>query len=197
MTISTTKLDWPDACRLIPSRFPPISLFERVAEPADLDVVFAIEALGNPRLRDEIGELSLVPPEHRISGPGTGAIMAAFTHLNPDGSRFSDGSYGVYYAANDLDTAVAEVGHHRSLFLARTREPAIEIDLRCYRLRVKSTLCELRGRQADHAALYAPDSYAASQVFGLARRTVAKYREAIGIGSSVQRRRQKKLARVA
>jgi len=170
-TFTTTKLDWPDACRLIPSRFPPVSLFERVAEPADLDVVFAIEALGNPRLRDETGELSLVPPEHRISGPGTGAIMAAFTHLNPEGSRFSDGSYGVYYAANDLDTAVAEVGHHRTLFLARTREPAIEIDLRCYRLRVKSALCELRGRQAEHAALYDPDSYAASQVFGLARRT--------------------------
>jgi RNA polymerase sigma-54 factor len=33
--------------------------------------------------------------------------------------------------------------------------------------------------------------------FDLARRTVAKYREAIGIGSSVQRRRHKKLARVA
>jgi RNA polymerase sigma-54 factor len=33
--------------------------------------------------------------------------------------------------------------------------------------------------------------------FDLARRTVAKYREAIGIGSSVQRRRQKKIARVA
>ncbi len=33
--------------------------------------------------------------------------------------------------------------------------------------------------------------------FDLARRTVAKYREAIGIGSSIQRRRQKKLARVA
>jgi RNA polymerase sigma-54 factor len=36
-----------------------------------------------------------------------------------------------------------------------------------------------------------------SKGFDLARRTVAKYREAIGIGSSVQRRRQKKLARVA
>ncbi|MGN6500715.1 MAG: RNA polymerase factor sigma-54 [Tsuneonella sp.] len=33
--------------------------------------------------------------------------------------------------------------------------------------------------------------------FDLARRTVAKYREAMGIGSSVQRRRQKKLAGVA
>ena len=32
--------------------------------------------------------------------------------------------------------------------------------------------------------------------FDLARRTVAKYREAIGLGSSVQRRRQKTLAGV-
>ena len=32
--------------------------------------------------------------------------------------------------------------------------------------------------------------------YGLARRTVAKYREAIGIPSSAQRRRHKKLARL-
>jgi RNA polymerase sigma-54 factor len=31
--------------------------------------------------------------------------------------------------------------------------------------------------------------------FDIARRTVAKYREAMGIGSSVQRRRQKKMGR--
>jgi RNA polymerase sigma-54 factor len=33
--------------------------------------------------------------------------------------------------------------------------------------------------------------------FDIARRTVAKYREALGIGSSVQRRRQKAIARAA
>ena len=62
-------LRWPDSCRLVPSRFPPVLLFDAVADPADLAVVFAIEALGNPRLRDEIGELALVPPDQRISGP--------------------------------------------------------------------------------------------------------------------------------
>jgi len=35
-----------------------------------------------------------------------------------------------------------------------------------------------------------------AQGYDLARRTVAKYREAIGLGSSVQRRRQKALAAV-
>lgn len=165
------ELDWPDSCRLVPSRFPPISLFEAVADPADLAAVFAIESLGNPRLRDEIGELSLVPAEQRISGPGCSPIMAAFTHLNPEGSRFSNGSYGVYYAAAVLETAVAELCHHRSRFLARTAESAIEIDLRCYRVRIRACLHDLRGRRdAEHRALHDPDSYAASQAFGLGLR---------------------------
>jgi hypothetical protein len=161
--LKPVQLAWRDSCRLVPSRFPPVSLFERVADPADLDVIFAIEALGNPRLRDAAGDLRLVPPDQRISGPGTSAIMAAFTHLNPEGSRFSDGSYGVYYAARKLETAVAEVGYHRARFLARTKEAPIEIDLRCYRVKIKAKVCELRG--IDDALVYAPDSYAASQVF--------------------------------
>jgi hypothetical protein len=158
-----TALDWQDSCRLIPSRFPPVSLFDAVASPADLETVFAIEALGNPRLREELGALRLLPAEQRISGPGTSPIMAAFTHLNPEGSRFSDGSYGVYYAAQTLETAVAEVSHHRARFLARTAEPAIEIDLRCYRVAVRAELRDLRGIAG---AWYAPDSYVDSQALG-------------------------------
>ena len=161
--MKSTALLWRDSCRLVPSRFPPVSLFEQVADPADLELIFAIEALGNPRLRDAVGDLRLVPLEQRVSGPGTSAIMAAFTHLNPEGSRFSDGTYGVYYAAHKLETAVAEVSHHRARFLARTAEPPIEIDMRCYRVKIKAKVCELRG--VDDATVYAPDSYAASQVF--------------------------------
>jgi RES domain-containing protein len=173
-TFPTTALFWHDSCRLLPTRYPPISLFERVVDAADLDVIFAIESLGNPRLREQIGELSMVPPEQRISGPGCSPIMAAFTHLNPDGSRFSDGSYGVYYAASELETAVAEVSHHRALFLARTAEAAIDVDLRCYRVTVNADLGDLRGlhKAQAFAPLYAPDSYAASQPFALAQRAV-------------------------
>ncbi len=170
----TSTLYWLDSCRLLPSRYPPISLFERVANAAELEFIFAIESLGNPRLRDEIGELTLVPPKQRISGPGCSPIMAAFTHLNPAGSRFSDGSYGVYYAASELETAVAEVSHHRALFLARTAEAPIDVDMRCYRVTVSAALGDLRGLQQEQtfAALYAPDSYAGSQPFALAQRAL-------------------------
>ncbi|VCU68499.1 RES domain protein [Pigmentiphaga humi] len=154
---------WTPCHRLVPSRFPPAGLYDRVADPADLDVVFAIENLTNPRVRDETGNLSLVPPRDRISGPGTTPIMAAFTHLNPAGSRFSDGSWGVYYAGESLDTAVAETMYHRAAFLAATREPAIEIDMRHYLADLAAPLHDLRGRQAEWPAVYDPASYAAGQ----------------------------------
>lgn len=168
--VPVTELDWGATFRLVPSRFPPITLFERVADPADLDVVYAVEALTNPRLRQEAGDISLVPPDERISGPGSSPVMAAFTHLNPNGSRFSDGSYGVYYAARTLKTAVREVSHHQARFLSATREPSISIDLRCYKALVRQPVHDIRGRQSALAAVYSADDYGASQRFGASLR---------------------------
>jgi hypothetical protein len=134
-------------------------VYDRIADPADLDAMFAIESLTNPRLRVEAGALALVPKEHRISGPGATPVMAAFTHLNPEGSRFSDGSWGVFYAAHSVATAVEETVYHRERFLAATAEPACDIQMRCYRTRIDSRLHDIRGgwkREHD------PDDYAAS-----------------------------------
>ena len=157
---------WPASHRLIPSRFPTVGLYERIADPADIDVVFAIEALTNPRIRDEIGQLQLVPPDERVSGAGSTMIMAAFTHLNPEGSRFSDGSYGVYYAAHALETAIAEVSHHRAVFLARTAEPAIDVDMRLITAHLDAPLHDLRDLGRRGAALFQPDRYDAPQRLG-------------------------------
>ena len=107
------RIRWTHAYRIVPSRFPPVGVYDRIADPADLDAVFAIEALTNPRLREEAGALKLVPNEHRLSGPGSTPVMAAFTHLNPEGSRFSDGTWGVFYAAHSVATAVEETVYHR------------------------------------------------------------------------------------
>ncbi len=153
------RIRWSHAYRIVPSRFPPMGGYDRIADPADLDAVFAIEALTNPRLREEAGALKLVPQERRISGPGSTPVMAAFTHLNPEGSRFSDGTWGVFYAAHTVATAVEETVYHRERFLAATAEPACAIQMRCYRTRIDSRLHDLRGgwRQAHD-----PDGYTAS-----------------------------------
>ena len=157
---------WKPCYRLIASRYPTVSLYDDIADPADLEVVFAIEALTNPRIRDQLGQLQLVPPEERLSGAGSTPIMAAFTHLNPEGSRFSDGTYGVYYAAHDLDTAVAEVSHHRALFLSRTAEPAIDIDLRLITATLDAPLHDLRRLRGSAAAVHDPVDYGAGQALG-------------------------------
>lgn len=142
---------------MVPSRFPPVGLFDRVATPEDLDIVFAIEALTNDRLRDEVGDIRLVPPEERVFGPGTTPIMAAFTHLNPEGSRFTDGTYGVYYAASTINTAIAETQFHRARFLAATKEPPIEMDMRSYASDLDAELHDIRAMQSAMPDIYTPD----------------------------------------
>ncbi len=164
--IPVGRIVWHPSYRLIPSRYPTVGLYDAIADPADLDVVFAIEALTNPRIRDELGELQLVAPDERVSGAGSTPVMAAFTHLNPDGSRFSDGSYGVYYAAHALDTAIAEVSHHRAVFLAHTAEPALDIDLRLVTANLDAELHDLRELGAAGAKIFHPDHYASSQALG-------------------------------
>ncbi len=161
------RIRWNHAYRIVPSRFPTSGLFDRIADPADLDALFAIEALTNPRLREEAGALKLIPAGRRISGPGSTPVMAAFTHLNPDGSRFSDGSWGVFYAAHSLATAVEETAFHREQFLAATGEPACDLEMRCYRTSVDGKLHDLRGGWADAQA---PDSYVASMALAASLR---------------------------
>ena len=153
------RIRWNQAYRIVPSRFPTIGVYDRVADPADLDAVFALEAMTNPRLREEAGALQHVPKDRRLSGPGSTPVMAAFTHLNPEGSRFSDGSWGVFYAAHSVATAVEETVYHRERFLAATSEPACEIQMRCYRTQLDSRLHDIRG---GWAAAHDPASYVAS-----------------------------------
>ncbi len=165
MTPARKRIRWKPSWRLVPSCFPPVGLFDRVANAGDLELVQAIEGLTNDRLREELGLLHLVAAKDRVYGPGTTPIMAAFTHLNPEGSRFTDGSYGVYYAAKTIDTAVAETLFHRARFLAATDEPPIEIDMRSYASDIDARLDDIRGMQKKLPDIYDanPNRYGAAR----------------------------------
>jgi hypothetical protein len=157
------RVRWAAACRIVPTRYPSIYLFDRVADAADFDALYALEAMTNERLRDELGEVAHVAPADRIYGPGSGPIMAAFTHVNPAGSRFSAGPYGVFYAARDRDTAVDETRHHHGRFLAATAEPPMHLPMRLYQVALDARLHDLRrGFDAEHR----PDDYGASRALG-------------------------------
>lgn len=162
--IPLVRLRWSPGFRIVPTRYPTINLFDRVADASDFDALHDLEAMTNDRLRDELGVIELVPRAERIFGAGAGPIMAAFTHLNPSGSRFSDGSYGVFYAALDRDTAIEETKYHHARFLAATNEAPLRLAMRLYAVSIDAELHDLRA--LDDASIYDPDDYTHSQSLG-------------------------------
>lgn len=157
-----TNLNWKYQYRIIPSHYPPINFFEDLVDPTQMEEAFYIESLTNDRLLEEIGDLSLVRPEDRLSGPGSSIVMAAFTHIGKK-TRFSDGSFGVYYAARELKTAIHETVYHRENFLKFTQEEPGHIDMRVYVGKIKKPLHDIRGDSFQ--AFYHPNDYQVSQAF--------------------------------
>ncbi len=163
--MATRRVNWPRAWRIIASRYPPIALFERLtADPAVWDALIALEQLTNPRVRDEVGNIALVPPDERVAGPGASYVMASFTHLNPKGSRFSDGSYGVYYAAAELETAIAETVFHFEALARDSADPPRMEDMRVLVGMVESDFEDIDALPEPlRSQVLDPVSYAASR----------------------------------
>jgi hypothetical protein len=168
--VAPSKIEWPKAWRIIASRFPPINLFERVSKnPAVWDALIELEQLTNPRIRDEAGDISLVPAHRRVSGHNASWVMAPFTHVNKRGSRFSNGSYGVYYAGMTLETAIAETVYHFSKFARDSNDPPRREDMRVLLGIINATLDDIP--EDSRGSLLDENSYAHSQTFALVRRS--------------------------
>ncbi len=160
------RVRWRQGCRIVPTRYPAINLFDRVARAEDFEALYALEALSNERMREELGQVERVPRDQRVYGPGSGPIMAAFTHVNLQGSRFSAGGHGVFYAARERATAVAETRYHHGRFLAATAQRPMHLPMRLYSVVIEARLHDLRPAGSVDAAVYDPDDYGAAQALG-------------------------------
>lgn len=168
-TLPGSELDKP-VYRVILSRYPQINLFERVSSPQDWDVLYAVESLTNPRLRDEVGDIRLVRPEDRVYGDGASWIMAAFTHPPVDGrgGRFNR-DFGIYYCASDEVVAIAESSFHRARFLRESKVEKTTQEMRVIRAQLgPTTLHDVR--QLTGHTIYHPDDYGEAQQLGYALR---------------------------
>jgi hypothetical protein len=158
------------AYRLVNSSFPPIALFDDVASADEFEVLYQIQALTNPRLQNEIGNLELIPRGEIPFGiAGCAYATAPFTHVNPAGSRFSDGKFGVLYLAASMETALAEVQYHQDQYWLNVR------DLNYERFVFRGSSCTF----VDHAMrdatsismqdpIYDPVDYTHARCFGKA-----------------------------
>ncbi len=166
--VPRAALQWSQAVRIIRSIYPPIDLFEDIADPADWPLLIAAEQKSNPRLMESIGQLDLVPPTRRVSGPGSSYLMAPFTHASADRpGRFSDGRFGVLSVGDTFEVALFETMHHHGVFMRQTRQmPGWTSQFREILMDVRATLHDLRGADPNHSAMLDPDSYDESQRLG-------------------------------
>ena len=124
-----------------------------------------------PRLRNEIAEINRVPAQQQGFGCGYSAIMAAFTHIGHT-SRFSNSSYGVYYAGKTINTALAEESYHRARFVAASQEVPSALAMREYISRFMARVRSISIDATSHPKCLHPDPdrYGPAQEFGTSQR---------------------------
>ena len=166
------RLAWKRSVKLVASIFPPIDIFEDVADAQDFDALLALRARTDPLINKRLLAALAIPGEERAYGPGAGWVMAPFTYLSMEGTRFGPPAlnaptFGVYYAARDEATAIAEVTHHRTAFLRATAAPAQDLDFEVLNAPIKGAhFYDLRDREKDFADVYSPTDYSRSQQLG-------------------------------
>jgi hypothetical protein len=149
--------------RIIPSTFPTINFFEELVDDDEIETLFEIESLTNERIRQEVGDIFAVAPSDRVSGAGASVVMAAFTHIHKP-SRFTDGTFGIYYAGMTIETAIKETVFQREIFLKATNEAACEIAMRVYEGKITKPFYDVRSPAFKN--LHHASDFAESQLFG-------------------------------
>lgn len=154
---------------MVNSKFPPITLFDDVIDETDFETAYALQALTNPRHLDELGDLNLIPSNEIPFGiAGVNYVTAPFTHVTPDGSRFSDGSFGILYLADSAETAIAETRYHQEKYFRNVEGLHYDtVDMRCLKVIFSAELIDAISLDAillDN--IHEPNDYAASRIFG-------------------------------
>ena len=162
-TVPEALVRWRGAARLVPSRFPVAGLFDRVADPADLEAVFELEGWTNDRISNEVGLLHAVPREEWVVGkPMASVVMAAYCHPRVGGARFSGEDRGAWYAARTVETALVESIYHRSREIGEVGGYDTRMQLRVYLADFSTQFHDVRTIRGV-SAVYDPDDYSASR----------------------------------
>ncbi|TGN42042.1 RES family NAD+ phosphorylase [Marinobacter confluentis] len=156
------------AFRLVNSKFPPINLFDDVADQDEFELLYELQAMTNPRIQTEVGNLNLIRRSEIPFGiTGCSYATSPFTHVNPDGSRFSDGQFGVLYLADSMTTAIAEVAYHQGRYWGGVKGLAYDrMVYRGLKFKMAQTECHDATTYGQDHPIYQPDSYTASRAFG-------------------------------
>jgi hypothetical protein len=130
--------------RLIPSRFPPVSVYRDLVAPEQFEALVEVENKTNPRLRLQERLVA------RREGPTLDSALmqnwnlAPFTYENPEGTTFFAPERSCLELADTPQTALAVSVARRSRFLSRTKEAATGLDMRMLKTPIDGRFIDLR-----------------------------------------------------
>ncbi len=134
---------------LIPSRFPPVPLYRRIAAGRDGEVSDLAE-LFNPRVKEKQRLSSSLGMATDESSPRLqNWNLAPFTYTNPEGSWFFDQFAHCLELSEDKQTALAVSVAKRELFLNRTSEDPVGLDMRMLSRPVSGNFIDARNLPID------------------------------------------------
>jgi hypothetical protein len=134
--------------RLIPSRFPPVDVYERLG-PELARFAPEVEALTNPRLQSRRTLMQGAEKVPERSPRLQNWNHAPFAYKNPEGSTFLDKAYGALEVAESVEAALAIALRRREIFLSRTSEPPMNLDMRLLITKVEGDFVDLTGLSPD------------------------------------------------
>lgn len=88
---------------------------------------------------------------------------------NSSQSRFSDGTYGVWYGADSLETTIFETAYHwqnKLLSDAGFNRPGVSIERKVYLVKCDSALIDLRSAIERNPEILHPNDYTATHAIG-------------------------------
>jgi len=169
----------PSTCRIIPSRFPPVAVFETVSCPEDLEAVFELEGWTNDRM--VAARISRLDKDLWVYGsPNASIVMSSFLHGSPQGMRFTGPELGAWYASTELMTAVLEVANGLRKELSLSGLASKRETYREYTANMDGEFVDIF---AAHPEFHDPDdsTYPGPQKFGAHVRTNGSGHGVIGI----------------
>lgn len=135
--------------RLIPSRFPPVSVYRDLVAPDQVEALVEVENKTNPRLRLQDRLMARREAPKLDSAMLQNWNLAPFTYENPEGTTFFPPERSCLELADTPQTALAVSVARRSRFLSRTKQAATGLDMRMLKTPVDGKFIDLRQVSAE------------------------------------------------
>ncbi len=150
--------------RLINTAYPPIGIFDSVADASDAQAAIELEMMTSDRHTDALGRLKAIPKtDWAMGAPGANYVMASFAYST--GGRFNGHALGAWYATLTIQTAIQETVYHNTKRL-RHSEGGFPNKTQMREL-ISSPSAKLEDIcSVDDKGFYHENDYSASQKFG-------------------------------